>query len=169
MAPTSDAEKNAIRDQIMEALSNTSFACSSLDFLSGGTTNFVLRGTIRRDRNDLDGPSQLSYGIQQGTKTVIVKYTTGFAAVNRDFGIDDARFVSRPELLGFHGLDPPANNYPGWHLLIHNPRTLKKSCYTSCMSFSTCPPAPEFWFQGCCGLIAKQGFKSMKISQVLLT
>lgn len=67
---------------LLRHLAETPFACSSLSRHPGsGTTNFVLRGVLVEPR---DG------GL---TKTVIVKHSTTFAAVNKNFPVDAARSV----------------------------------------------------------------------------
>ncbi|KAJ5149831.1 hypothetical protein N7448_001409 [Penicillium atrosanguineum] len=71
MANTED--KDEIRDQITQQLSQTPFACSSLTRLSGGTANFVYRGT----------PSS--------PDSIIIKHTKDYVASNQDFKLDAKR------------------------------------------------------------------------------
>ncbi|KAJ5818809.1 hypothetical protein N7474_004400 [Penicillium riverlandense] len=68
-------EKDEIHDQIAQELLQTPFACSSLSRLSGGTANFVYRGT----------PSSASLD------SIIIKHTTDYVASNRDFKLDAKR------------------------------------------------------------------------------
>jgi hypothetical protein len=69
-------EKDEIRDAIVQQLSQTPFACSSLTRLSGGTANFVYRGT----------PST--------PDSIIIKHTKDYVASNQDFKLDAKRCVS---------------------------------------------------------------------------
>lgn len=70
-------EMDEDRDQITQSLLPTSFACSSLTRLSGGTANFVYRGTLSGTTN-----------------SIIIKHTKGHSASNPDFKIDSKRCVS---------------------------------------------------------------------------
>ncbi|KAJ5666059.1 uncharacterized protein N7477_008507 [Penicillium maclennaniae] len=65
--------KDEIRDQIAQQLSQTPFACSSLTRLSGGTANFVYRGT----------PS--------ARDSIVIKHTKNYVASNQDFKLDAKR------------------------------------------------------------------------------
>lgn len=87
MAANTD-ERDETRDIIAQQLSPTPFACSSLTRLSGGTANFVYRGTLS------------STG-----QSVVIKHTKDHSASNPDFKIDVTRCVSRCPLNG------PALNY----------------------------------------------------------
>lgn len=69
-------EKDEVRDQIAQQLSQTPFACSSLTRLSGGTANFVYRGT----------PSS--------PDSIIIKHTKDYVASNQSFKLDAKRCVS---------------------------------------------------------------------------
>ncbi|CAI7646087.1 unnamed protein product [Penicillium pancosmium] len=71
---TNAAEQDGERDQISQSLLPTSFACSSLSRLSGGTANYVYRGTL-----------------SGSTKSIIIKHTKGHSASNPDFKIDSKR------------------------------------------------------------------------------
>lgn len=68
--------KDEIRDQIAQQLSQTRFACSSLTRLSGGTANFVYRGTPATP------------------DSIIIKHTKDYVASNQDFKLDAKRCVS---------------------------------------------------------------------------
>lgn len=92
MAPLDQWEINEIVVKILQELSATPYSCSSLTQLTSGTTNFVFRGT-------LTSPVSLCDDIKEGieapiSSTVIIKYSTGFAAVNKDFPIDASRCVN---------------------------------------------------------------------------
>jgi len=88
MAPLDQAEKDQLSAQILQELSQTRYACSSLTPLSGGTANFVFRGILTQ-------PFSLPQedGIPTTTESVVVKHTTAFASVNRDFPLHVSRCV----------------------------------------------------------------------------
>ncbi|KAL4804817.1 kinase-like domain-containing protein [Aspergillus unguis] len=67
-----------IQTLIQQELSITSFACSSLTRLSGGTANFVYRGV-------------LSTPLADGTSTVIVKHAEDYLASNEEFKLSAKR------------------------------------------------------------------------------
>ena len=73
-------EKDQFGIQIAQELSQTLYACSSLTLLSGGTANFLFRGTLAQQ-------------LQDGTKTVIIKHSKEFVAANRHFQLDVSRCV----------------------------------------------------------------------------
>ena len=87
MAPLSRAETDLLRAQILQGLSETAFACSSLTHLTSGTTNFVFRGSL------VQPLSSKSESPETSTTSIIVKHATDFAAVNRDFPLDATRCV----------------------------------------------------------------------------
>ncbi|OIW30773.1 hypothetical protein CONLIGDRAFT_574343 [Coniochaeta ligniaria NRRL 30616] len=81
MPALSEAEEAALSNQLLQELApRPPFACSSLTRLSGGSTNFVYRGTLATPR-----PS--------GVKTVIVKHFKGSLSINRDFPVDISRCI----------------------------------------------------------------------------
>jgi hypothetical protein len=73
---TNPVDQDDEREQISQSLLPTSFACSSLSRLSGGTANFVYRGTL-----------------SGSTKSIIIKHTKGHSASNPNFKIDSKRCV----------------------------------------------------------------------------
>lgn len=76
----SDEEKIRISLKIKNELAETSYACSSLEPLSGGTANFLFRGYL--------------VGLSPSrSQTIIVKHTKEFVSVNRDFQLDVSRCV----------------------------------------------------------------------------
>lgn len=79
MAGNKDTDE--IRDQIAQELSQTPFACSSLTRLSGGTANFVYRGTPASSPD-----------------SIIIKHTKGYVASNLSFKLDPKRCVSFPSI-----------------------------------------------------------------------
>jgi len=85
MPAPNQAEEDAISTSILQELSETPYACSSLTQLTGGTANFVYRGT-------LDQPSADDRG-STAVKTVIIKHSTDFVAINKDFPLDVTRCV----------------------------------------------------------------------------
>jgi hypothetical protein len=80
MARLDEEELNSLSSQIRGHLKGSQYECSSLTLLGGGSANFVYRGVLVTP-------------IPSGAETVIVKHTTGFLAVSRDFKIDVSRCV----------------------------------------------------------------------------
>ena len=79
MATTIQAAK--VSEEVLQELSSTEFACSSLKPLSGGTANFIFKGTLTNPLSD-------------GTKELAVKHGEGFIASMPDFQIPTTRCVS---------------------------------------------------------------------------
>jgi hypothetical protein len=67
--------------KIEKELSQTRYSCLSLSPLSGGSANFLFRGT-------------LSQPLEDGSQTVIIKHSKEFVSVNRNFHLDVSRCVS---------------------------------------------------------------------------
>jgi hypothetical protein len=88
MGPLQQAEKDVLSAQILQKLSQTLYASSSLTELSGGTANFVFRGILAQPLPIQDR------SIATSTKSVIIKHSTDFAAINRDSPLDISRCVS---------------------------------------------------------------------------
>ncbi|KAI1396923.1 kinase-like domain-containing protein [Hypoxylon fuscum] len=85
MAPLPQSELDLLLIKISDQLLGTPYSCSSLTRLVNGTTNFVFRGTLIQPLAP-GHPSQ-----DDPVQTVIVKHTTGFAALNKDLPIDISR------------------------------------------------------------------------------
>lgn len=85
MAPLAPEEKQRLFASILQDLEGTPYACTSLEPLLSGTTNFTFRGRL---------VTPLPAGQEQ---TVVVKHTTGYVALNKDFEIDPSRCVSVPQ------------------------------------------------------------------------
>ena len=85
MPPLDQAEEDALSTRVLQELSETPYACSSLTQLTGGTANFVYRGTLAQPLPTLNGST---------AKSIIVKHSTDFAATNRDFPLDVTRCVT---------------------------------------------------------------------------
>ncbi|KAE8351662.1 kinase-like domain-containing protein [Aspergillus coremiiformis] len=68
---------------ILSELSTSPYACSSVEQLTGGTANFVFRGT-------------LLHPLPDGAKTVVIKHTENYVASNRDFKLSAERCVITP-------------------------------------------------------------------------
>ncbi|KAL6879291.1 kinase-like domain-containing protein [Trichoderma novae-zelandiae] len=94
MPPLSEAEEDALSHQILDQLAQTPYACSTLTKLSGGTANFLYRGVLLQPLED--------------AQTVVIKHSTGFAAVNRGFPLDVSRCVFEESML--HALDGLCRN-----------------------------------------------------------
>lgn len=97
MASPAEDEKAAIQTRILHSLSKTQYACTSLKELTGGTANFAYRGVLTRPL-DVPSPAARSPGNDQEdwrpVTSIIVKHSTDYAAINRDFPLDLCRYVS---------------------------------------------------------------------------
>lgn len=71
-------ENDEVRDSIAQQLLQTPFACSSLTRLSGGTANFVYRGTLSSTTPDC----------------IIIKHSKDYLPSNPNFKLDPTRCVS---------------------------------------------------------------------------
>ncbi|KAE8150745.1 kinase-like domain-containing protein [Aspergillus avenaceus] len=86
--------EEVLADAILAELSATPYACSSVEQLSGGTANFVFRGTLLRPLED-------------GTETVVIKHTEDYVASNREFKLSAERCLIEKSILN------SLNNFPG--------------------------------------------------------
>ena len=75
------AEKDQFGIEIAQELSQTRYTCSELTLLGGGTANFLFRGILAQP-------------LQDGTKTVVIKHSKEYVAVNRHFEMNVSRCVS---------------------------------------------------------------------------
>jgi len=88
MPPLNKDDIQQLTAETQKAIARTDFACSSLTRVPGGSASFIFRGF-------LESPLSLCEGsmLRSVLKSVIVKKTTEFAAVNRDFALDSGRSV----------------------------------------------------------------------------
>lgn len=80
MPPLSKSEQAEILNEISQSLLKTSYACSTLTQLGGGTVSFIYRGALATALGD-------------GSKSIIVKKAPNHVASNRDFPLDAGRSV----------------------------------------------------------------------------
>jgi hypothetical protein len=73
-------ETEDIYCEMVHKLSQTPYACNSLQPLGGGTANFLFR-------------AYLSQALPNGSKSVVVKHSKGFVPGNRNFELDVSRVV----------------------------------------------------------------------------
>jgi hypothetical protein len=79
-----------VSKKVQESLKSSPYACNSLIKLSGGTANFVYRGTLLTPLDD-------------GAQTIIIKHTEGYVATSPDFKLTATRCVSFLAAQHFHG------------------------------------------------------------------
>ena len=91
MAPLDQPENDELSSRVSQHLSHTRYACSSLTRLSSGTTNFVFRGILAQPLLRYQDGMTAS-----AAHTIIVKHSTDYVAVNRDFPLDVSRCVITP-------------------------------------------------------------------------
>jgi hypothetical protein len=91
MEPFNEEDEHAFAQRILDQLAQTPYACSALTKLSGGTANFLYRGVLLKP-------------VEEGTntkaaQTVVIKRSTKYAAINRDFPLDITRCVFEESML----------------------------------------------------------------------
>jgi len=117
MATLTEADEQVLAQQVLNQLAPSTYACSSLNKLSGGTANFLYRGTLiqplRRPGED---------AVTAAAKTVVIKVSTGFVAINRNFPLDITRCIFEEAML--HALVgfPQVIVTSSTHTLVQAPR-----------------------------------------------
>lgn len=118
MTPLTEIEEQTFKQQTLEKLAKTPYACSALSKLSGGTANFVYRGTLHQPLSGHDSDA----GIASSETTVVVKRSTDFVAINRDFPLDITRCVFEESVLrALAGFSQDIAT-PGGHAVVEAPR-----------------------------------------------
>ncbi|KAI0104218.1 kinase-like domain-containing protein [Nemania sp. FL0031] len=112
MAPLTETEEQTLVQQVLDQLASSSYACSALAKLGGGTANFLYRGTLKEPL--LDGGDN--------TSTVIVKVSTGFVATNKDFPLDVSRCEFEKSMLSALDGFPKAISTSGGHVIVKAPK-----------------------------------------------
>ncbi|KAH8690031.1 kinase-like domain-containing protein [Talaromyces proteolyticus] len=79
-----------IESATLKLLASTDYACSSLTRLNGGTANFVYRGRLS---------SPITLPGETDAEEVIVKHTTDYVALNRDFKLARDRCIFEETML----------------------------------------------------------------------
>lgn len=95
MSPPNEEDEQTFAQQILDELAHTAYACSGLTKLSGGTANFLYRGTLLKPlKADTD---------TKAAQTVVIKRSTNYVATNRNFPLDVTRCIFEESML--HALD----------------------------------------------------------------
>ena len=117
MAALSEADEQALAQQVLDQLASSPYACSVLDKLSGGTANFLYRGTLTQSLRRAGEDASTA-----AAKTVVIKLSTDFVAVNRDFPLDITRCLFEESML--HALVGFSKTIatPSGHVLVKAPR-----------------------------------------------
>ncbi|KAI2613263.1 kinase-like domain-containing protein [Hypoxylon sp. NC1633] len=110
MAPLTQAEEQALVQQVLHRLAGSPYACSALAKLSGGTANFLYRG-------DLVQPLS-----SRAADTVIVKVSTDHVAINRDFPLDVTRCAFENSMLSALDGFPRTISTPSSDVTVKAPR-----------------------------------------------
>jgi hypothetical protein len=74
------ATEDTITSKVTQELEGTEYACTSLIPLTGGTCNFIFRGTLRQPLPD-------------GTREVVIKHGEDYVALHPSFRLTTARCV----------------------------------------------------------------------------
>ncbi|KAJ5109182.1 Aminoglycoside phosphotransferase [Penicillium angulare] len=97
-------EKDTVQEFIAEQLAQTSYACSSLTRLSGGTANFIYRGTLSATQ-----------------ESIIIKHSKDYVASNPNFKLDTERAYFEESILqALSDLEPYSQN----NITVQSPRVL---------------------------------------------
>jgi hypothetical protein len=114
MAPLTEAEEKVLAQHLLGQLSQTPYACAAVIKLSGGTANFVYRGNLIQPlRKDTD---------LAATNTVVIKHSTGFTAINREFTLDITRcFIENSMLDALAGFSQAIGTLTG-NIQVKAPR-----------------------------------------------
>lgn len=107
MTTQDEEDEHSFTRQILDELAHTPYACSTLTRLSGGTANFLYRGILLKP---LEGDADT-----KAAQTVIIKRSTNYSAVNRNFPLDVTRCIFEESML--HALN-------GVHYTIATPSGL---------------------------------------------
>ena len=88
MPPPSKADQAIIVKGLAKALWGTPFECTNMTQLGGGSVNYIFRGLLKKP------VARACNGEDVVVESVIIKYTTGHLACNKDFVIELSRGVS---------------------------------------------------------------------------
>ncbi|TVY41389.1 4-hydroxytryptamine kinase [Lachnellula subtilissima] len=125
MATTSS--KDEMLDQVQISLSHGPYACASLTKLSGGTANFVYRGTLIKPLED-------------GTKTIVIKHTEPYVASNPNFKLASTRCDFEQTILSrLETLSPISHS----SITVQTPRLYTFSQETHTQIYTDLPASTE--------------------------
>ncbi len=88
-----DSQAPKFADEVLQELSATPYACSSLKKLSGGNANFIFKGTLVNPLPD-------------GTTEVAIKHGEGYVASMPDFRVPTTRCVGFASFRARQGTRP---------------------------------------------------------------
>ncbi|KAH6624462.1 kinase-like domain-containing protein [Chaetomium sp. MPI-SDFR-AT-0129] len=110
---TTTAQVEKLTEQVLDELSTTEYACSSLKTLSGGSANFIYKGTLIKPLSD-------------GTKEIAVKHGEEFIASFPQYKIPLSRCQAETDCLkAMAGLPPTKGTFAVHTPKLHyfNPKT----------------------------------------------
>lgn len=117
MASLTEVDEQALTQKVLHQLAASSYACSTLNKLSGGTANFLYRGTLVQGLNR--PPEDTA---KAATKTVVIKVSTNFVAINRNFPLDITRCIFEESMLHALAGFPRTIATSSGHTLVQTPR-----------------------------------------------
>ncbi|KAJ5281117.1 Aminoglycoside phosphotransferase [Penicillium angulare] len=94
---------DTVQDFVAEQLAQTPYACSSLTRLSGGTANFIYRGTLNTTQ-----------------ESIIIKHSKDYVASNPNFKLDTERSYFEESILQALDNEPYSQN----NITVQSPRVL---------------------------------------------
>ncbi|KAI0485356.1 kinase-like domain-containing protein [Xylariaceae sp. FL0804] len=116
MACPTEAEERALVQQVLSNLAGTPFSCSALTRLSGGTANFLYCGHLVQPH-----PAQIAGAHATAENAVIVKVSTDFVAINRDFPLAVSRCLFEKSMLQALAGFPKTISTPGGPVIVRVP------------------------------------------------
>ncbi|KAH7342671.1 kinase-like domain-containing protein [Rhexocercosporidium sp. MPI-PUGE-AT-0058] len=115
--------RDEMKAKVESRLKDGPYACTSLEKLSGGTANFVYRGTLATPLSD-------------GTKTVVIKHTEGYVAQSPGFKLTTTRCDYEQTILTALSTFPPIKHT---NITIQTPTMHLFSASTNTQVYSDLP------------------------------
>ncbi|PLN84640.1 kinase-like domain-containing protein [Aspergillus taichungensis] len=125
---------DAIASEILAQFTNTPYDCTSLSKLSGGTGNFVYRGSLQHPLSD-------------GTETVVFKHAKDYLASNREFKLSPERCLIEENALRSLNSFPEVTDTNGagesHHITVRTPHLLTSRPETFTLVLECLPNATD--------------------------
>ncbi|TVY40253.1 4-hydroxytryptamine kinase [Lachnellula occidentalis] len=120
-------DKDEMLEQVQASLSHGPYACSLLSQLSGGTANFVYRGTLIKP-------------LQDGTRTIVIKHTEPYVASYPSFKLTSTRCDFEQAILsGLEQLNPISHS----GITVQTPKLYSFSPETHTQIYADLPSSTE--------------------------
>ncbi|TVY83243.1 4-hydroxytryptamine kinase psiK [Lachnellula suecica] len=113
--------------EVQASLENSQYACTSLTKLTGGTANFVYRGSLVQP-------------LQDGNETVVIKHTEPYSASNTSFKLSSTRCDFEQTILTALQALPPVSHSG---ITVQTPKIYSFSLSTNTQIYSDLPDSTE--------------------------